>query len=129
MVFQLITFFMLVVTFKTATVDLGLNLPVLGTALPEFDQTDKEIFVVNVRKEGALVIRGAIEADVEETIRREALNIALSKGQAPRSQLSTIVVVRADRELQVDALMRVVDACRANGFQTFDFVVMRTKSS
>lgn len=129
MVFQLITFFMLVITFKTATVDLDLNLPVLGTALPEFDQTDKEILVVNIRKEGELVIRGKVETDINETMRREAQNINMAKGEAVRSKLTTIVVIRADRQLKVDALMRVVDACRNNGFQTFDFVVMKSKST
>ena len=34
MVFQLITFFMLVINFKSAEMDLSLKLPVVGSALP-----------------------------------------------------------------------------------------------
>ena len=34
MVFQLITFFMLVINFKSASMDLSLRLPVVGTAKP-----------------------------------------------------------------------------------------------
>jgi biopolymer transport protein ExbD len=39
MVFQLITFFMLVINFKTATLDLTLKLPVLGSARPVDSRT------------------------------------------------------------------------------------------
>jgi biopolymer transport protein ExbD len=50
MVFQLITFFMLVINFKAAELDLSLQLPVIGSAkpLPE-DVRAKQLLVLNVQ--------------------------------------------------------------------------------
>ena len=51
MVFQLITFFMLVLNFKAAEVDLNLKLPVLGSAKPlPDDQRDMKFLVLNVEE-------------------------------------------------------------------------------
>ncbi len=35
------------------------------------------------------------------------------------------VVIRADRTLKCDYLMRVINSCRANGLDRFDFMVWR----
>ena len=49
MVFQLITFFMLVINFKAAELDLSLKLPVLGSARPLPDGPNTKILVLNVQ--------------------------------------------------------------------------------
>ena len=41
MVFQLITFFMLVINFKSASMDLNLKLPVVGSARPVETEEDR----------------------------------------------------------------------------------------
>ena len=48
MVFQLITFFMLVISFKAAEIDQTLNLPVLGSARP-LDASEMKVLVLNVQ--------------------------------------------------------------------------------
>ena len=48
MVLQLITFFMLVISFKAAEIDQTLNLPVLGSARP-LDASDMKVLVLNVQ--------------------------------------------------------------------------------
>jgi biopolymer transport protein ExbD len=48
MVFQLITFFMLVISFKAAELDQTLMLPVLGSARP-LDASDMKVIVLNVQ--------------------------------------------------------------------------------
>jgi biopolymer transport protein ExbD len=49
MVFQLITFFMLVINFKAAELDLSLQLPVIGSAKPlPGDTTNMKLLVLNV---------------------------------------------------------------------------------
>jgi len=48
MVFQLITFFMLVINFKAAELDLSLMLPVIGSAKPLKEGADIKLMVLNV---------------------------------------------------------------------------------
>jgi biopolymer transport protein ExbD len=48
MVFQLITFFMLVINFKAAELDLSLMLPVIGSAKPLPEGLDIKLVVLNV---------------------------------------------------------------------------------
>ena len=52
MVFQLITFFMLVVNFKGAALDTSLQLPVLGSARPLEWKGDREPLMLNVDNQG-----------------------------------------------------------------------------
>ena len=126
MVFQLITFFMLIVNFKAAEVDRELQLPVIGSAQPaEEDQLQGDLLVLNLRANGDLAVRGKVQPSIEGFIRLEARTTALLKGLNPGSILPVTVVVRADRTVTVHTLMEVVDACRSNGFDKFDFVIVR----
>ncbi len=52
MVFQLITFFMLVLNVKAAYIDTTLSLPIVGSAKPVDDKGLEELMVINVNKEG-----------------------------------------------------------------------------
>ena len=56
MVFQLITFFMLVTSFKAASLDLSLKLPVVGSARPVETGGEESLLILNVNKEGQLVV-------------------------------------------------------------------------
>ena len=49
MVFQLITFFMLVMNFKAAELDLSMRLPVIGSAKPLPDGAQVKLLVLNVQ--------------------------------------------------------------------------------
>ena len=49
MVFQLITFFMLVINFKSAEMDLSLKLPVVGSARPVLGGDGAQLLVLNVK--------------------------------------------------------------------------------
>ena len=51
MVFQLITFFMLVINFKAASLDRNLELPVVGSARPVDSKGMDRLFVINLRGE------------------------------------------------------------------------------
>ncbi|MBL8852237.1 MAG: biopolymer transporter ExbD, partial [Planctomycetaceae bacterium] len=77
MVFQLITFFMLVINFKGAALDLELQLPVLGSARPLENEGQEGLLVLNIDSEGRLKIYGT-ERDVDTYIAEEA-RIAMQK--------------------------------------------------
>jgi biopolymer transport protein ExbD len=63
MVFQLITFFMLVINFQGAALDRSLQLPVLGSARPVDNQGQDDLLVLNIDSEGRVKIYG-VEKDV-----------------------------------------------------------------
>ena len=58
MVFQLITFFMLVINFKEASLDQSLQLPVLGSARPVDTKGEEDLLVLNIDSEGRLKVYG-----------------------------------------------------------------------
>src|SRR5262245_53259388 len=71
MVFQLITFFMLVINFKGAALDLSLKLPVLGSARPLDTEGHDDLLVLNIDEKGTLRVYG-MEKDVKNYIAGEA---------------------------------------------------------
>src|SRR6185295_16757766 len=70
MVFQLITFFMLVINFKAASLDLSLRLPVVGSAR-SVDTEGVDLLILNIDKEGQLNVYG-IPRDIPTYIKAEA---------------------------------------------------------
>src|SRR6478752_7237920 len=71
MVFQLITFFMLVINFKGASMDLSLKLPVLGSARPIDYHGKKQPMMLNIDPEGNVRAFGA-KVDLEPFMAKEA---------------------------------------------------------
>src|SRR5918911_408991 len=72
MVFQLITFFMLVINFKTASMDLDLKLPVVGSAKPVDTQGQEDLLILNINAKGQLRVYGQLITDVATYIANEA---------------------------------------------------------
>jgi len=56
MVFQLITFFMLVSNFKAAAIDMSLKLPVVGSARPVETKGQEKFLMLNIDKAGETAI-------------------------------------------------------------------------
>jgi biopolymer transport protein ExbD len=123
MVFQLITFFMLVINFKSAALDLSLKLPVVGSARPVDTKGQESLLILNVDKEGNISMYGRAQP-LKEYITREAMAALIG---AKRSQpdlefgqeLPTMVVIRADRTTPFKLLNRVIMECQQNGFRKF----------
>ena len=86
MVFQLITFFMLVMNFKAAALDLTLKLPVVGSAMPVNTDGKEELLILNLSPTGDLTVYGekveleryiAVEADVSRMAAKGKVRIAV----------------------------------------------------
>src|SRR5262245_10165275 len=86
MVFQLITFFMLVISFKTAAMDPGIRLPVAGSARPKTSETERNFAVLNIDASGNLRVYGE-EHDLENYLAMEA--VALRKTAAAATSAAT----------------------------------------
>src|SRR5438552_771365 len=122
MVFQLITFFMLVINFQSASLDMSLKLPVVGSAKPVKTETE-ELMVLNINLKGQVIVFGGVK-DTESYLRREAefarRKLALDgKKVKPGDELPTLIVVRADQKTPFDLLNKVLTDCQKNGFRKF----------
>jgi biopolymer transport protein ExbD len=124
MVFQLITFFMLVVSFKSAAIDQRLRLPVIGSARPVDTRGTDDLLVLNVDADGNLVIYGEVKRDIRQYIQQEAQASLLLAKQTRREaqagdELPTTVVIRADCDTPFTLLNRVLVVCQENGYRKF----------
>jgi len=127
MVFQLITFFMLVINFKAAALDMTLKLPVVGSARPVETQGLQELLVLNINTQGDLNVYGQ-PRNVENYLAGEAQASRLAAkrkgGWQDGDDLPTTVVIRADRSTPFRMLNRVIRACQDNGFRKFALKAM-----
>ena len=121
MVFQLITFFMLVINFKSAALDLNLRLPVVGSARPV--EGEEDLLILNINKDGELRTTGP-QKNIDAYIAREAQADFLAARAQNRKMLfgedlPTTVVIRADKATPFSKLNRVIVACQKNGYRKF----------
>ena len=132
-VFQLITFFMLVINFSQDNFDSRIKLPVAGSARPQDDATKvaEERLVLNVDNRGNLLFNGqtlsfeqaARKIKLEAQIARQ--NIKAVKGTlGPNQELPARVVIRADRDTSFTKLFGLIGTCQSNGYQKFDLKAM-----
>ncbi len=77
MVFQLVTFFMLVINFKSAQIDMNLKLPVVGSARPVDTKGQEDLLVLNIDKDGRLTVYNTPK-DIDSYIAGEAQSSLLA---------------------------------------------------
>lgn len=127
MVFQLVTFFMLVINFKGASMDLSLKLPVLGSARPLEYHGKLEPLMLNINTKGKVQAYGQT-VEVEEYVSREArlLKLQLESSGTPvkDKELPVPVIVRADRNVSFKQLNHVIEVCQKNGYRQFSLSAM-----
>jgi biopolymer transport protein ExbD len=132
-VFQLITFFMLMVNFSSDNYDRRITLPVAGSARPVEDdkQVGEDRLVLNIDKEGHLLMGNDVQPlhKAIQSIKHEAdlikLNLkAAGKKLDASGSLPTTIVLRADRDTSFSSLLGLIKACQANGFRKFALKAM-----
>jgi biopolymer transport protein ExbD len=128
MVFQLITFFMLVINFQSASMDLDLRLPVVGSAQPVETQGE-DLLILNINSQGQLRVYGTLITNVEGYIRQEAqASLLVARKTNPNlksgEDLPSTVVIRADKKTPFSMLNQVITACQTHGFRNFALKAM-----
>lgn len=130
MVFQLITFFMLVINFKGAAMDLSLKLPVLGSARPLDYHGRQEPLMLNINPKGNVVSMGK-EEDPDAFVHREARFLKLQlrglgmlKTKEEESDLPVPVIIRADKTVNFATLNKIIRLCQAEGYRQFSLSAM-----
>jgi biopolymer transport protein ExbD len=127
-VFQLITFFMLMDNY-----DRRITLPVAGSARPVEDdrQVAEDRLVLNIDKDGHLLMGGEVQPlhKAVQTIKRQADLIRLNLKAAGQkvdtsSSLPTTIVLRADRDTSFTSVLGLIKACQSNGFRKFALKAM-----
>lgn len=130
MVFQLITFFMLVTNFKAASLDLSLQLPVVGSAR-SVETEGVDLLILNIDQNGKLNIYG-IPRDIASYIKAEA-KASFESARRENSKfdkkddLPTTIVVRADKQTPFSLLNVVIKTCQDNGFRKFALKAMNAE--
>jgi biopolymer transport protein ExbD len=132
-VFQLITFFMLVINFSSENYDQRVRLPVAGSARPveEPRQVSEDRLVLNVDKEGHLLMGGEAQPlhKAIETIKHQAqlirINLKVSNVKLDKSgSLPTTIILRADKDTTFSSLNGLIKACESQGFRKFALKAM-----
>jgi biopolymer transport protein ExbD len=132
-VFQLITFFMLVINFSNENYDQRVKLPVAGTARPvdESERASEDRLVLNVDSEGRLIWQGKTlptneaVAEIKHQAELVRLNLRAAKQKVDAAAgLPTTVVLRADRDTPFTRLYSLITACQGSGFHKFSLKAM-----
>jgi len=132
-VFQLITFFMLVINFSSENYDQRVRLPVAESARPIEDEqrVSEDRLVLNVDSEGHLLIGGEVQPlhKAIQTIKHQAdlvkLNLRAAGGKLdPSGSLPTTIILRADKEATFASVISLIKACQSHGFRKFNLKAM-----
>ncbi len=134
-VFQLITFFMLVINFGNADYDARVRLPVAASASsPEDSKVEVDRLTFNIDKRGYLLFNGE-ELDPERTRKEVQIQAELKKGELKRAKkpvddatgLPTVIVIRCDRDTEYSQIYRLITLCQAEGFRRFSLKAMNAE--
>jgi biopolymer transport protein ExbD len=134
-VFQLITFFMLVINFSSENYDQRVRLPVAESAVPvaEEARVSEDRLVLNVDKEGHLLMGGEVQPlhKAIQTIKHQADLVKLNLKAAatkpdPSGALPTMIILRVDKDAAFSSLISLIKACEAQGFRKFQFKAMNS---
>jgi biopolymer transport protein ExbD len=134
-VLQLITFFMMLVHFGGGLdgTTKGVRLPLAPGTLPSTELANDRL-VVSIDSHGRLLLDGdtlefgaASEWWTEQATKRRAGLEALEKDALSAHELSTAVILRADRATSYGAVRRALAEAQENGFANFSLVVLRSR--
>src|SRR5262245_24957900 len=133
-VFQLITFFMLVFKISGDNYDQRVRLPVAGSVRPiENASADEDRLVLNIDGEGRLLWNGqALGVDeaikeLQTQARLSELNQKIGGKAKPGDPLPTTIVLRADRKASFAMVYRYIQACQGYRFTKFALKAMNAE--
>jgi biopolymer transport protein ExbD len=136
MVFQLITFFMLVINFKTNQIDMQMDLPVVGSARPVDTKGQLQLMMININNKGQYTLwnRPQTDAEMDLYIQMQAQFDRLAARRIDRNftnedDLPTTVIIRADRNTPYEKVSRIIRVCQDNHYRTFAFRALEKKPS
>ena len=135
MVFQLITFFMLVINFKANLIDRAMELPIVGTARPVDPKSNARMqIMMNLNNKGQFTVfnKPIPDEKIPDYIAMQAQSAKLSERRLnpnfdENGDLQTEVVIRADSATPFTKLYQVIKECQDQNFRNFAFRAMNKK--
>jgi biopolymer transport protein ExbD len=129
-VFQLITFFIVALSFEESQASAEVTLPVADQAKPPKDNLEKELFVFNVvdlnkrKVDGSLVFPPGTPAYMvsgkhvnTQSLRKELDTAAeYSRARGGKKDVESAVIIRGDRDAAWVYVMAAMRECREAGF-------------
>jgi biopolymer transport protein ExbD len=132
MVFQLITFFMLVINIKNKVIDENLKLPIIGSARTVDTKGQEDLAIFNINENGDLVVYGAVRKDWEKVIASEAMSsLRVARRNDPNFkpgpgvELPTTVVIRGAQKVPYGKVHPMIQEAQKHGFRKFQFRALR----
>jgi biopolymer transport protein ExbD len=130
-VFQLITFFMMVFKISGENFDQRVHLPVAGSARPLEGQALTDKIILNIDRRGHLFWNGK-DLDIDQAIKElrtqgqlVRLNLKIQNKEVKEGEnLPTTIIFRADKSVPFTQIYRYITACQANGFVKFALKAM-----
>jgi biopolymer transport protein ExbD len=130
-VFQLITFFMMVFKISGENYDQRVRLPVAGSARPVEGRVLEDRLVLNIDGQGRMLWNGQA-LDIERAMKElrtqgqlVRLNLKIQKKEIKEGEnLPTTIIFRADKSVPFTQIYRYITACQANGFVKFALKAM-----
>lgn len=116
LVFQLITFFMLVIDFKGKALDMSLRLPVVGSARPVDTKGTESFVILNIDSKGRLMVYGTAKDPIAYVNAEAAAVRNQHPNIEPGKELPVTVVIRSDLATPFKMLNEVITECQKNGF-------------
>ena len=134
-VFQLITFFMMVFKISGENYDQRVRLPVAGSARPVEGQPADDRLILNIDGQGRMLWNGqALDVDqAMKELRTQSqlvrLNLKIQKKEVQEGdKLPTVVVFRADKNVPFTQIFRYIKECQSQGFVKFALKAMTGES-
>jgi biopolymer transport protein ExbD len=130
LVLQLVMFFMMCTTFRMEEVEQSIRLPVAQSAKPMVEAKSDDIMFLNVNGSGHVLAVGQAKPLITEEevtkflqgayddAKRRATDKAKHLGGDPNQALAELlVIIRADREAEYEAVYRVMRKCQDVGLR------------
>jgi len=134
MVFQLVTFFMLVINFKANQIDMAMDLPVVGTARPVDTKGQLTLLLININNKGQYTVfnKPFDDAQIKNYIMGQAELDRLAERRKNRAfedtdDLPTVVVIRADRNTPFAKLSLILKMCQDAHYRNFAFAALEKR--
>ena len=123
--FQLIAFFMFVLSFSENDQDQRIKLPKSELAKPPEGRTDAPITLQLTRRGTVYYLGDEVPvSDMGRMLLRES-QLLERRQQAPAD---ANVVIRADADAQTGVVQELIQVCQETGFEKFSLRVLQTKS-
>jgi biopolymer transport protein ExbD len=117
-VFQLLIFFMLLLSFDKAEQDQRVTLPVSELAKPP-DDAYEEPLTVQLTSDGLILFAGGEFSSIDQFQRTLRTETQIIQAYEDKNVEDVTIIIRADRVAKTGRVQEIIQACQSSGFRKF----------